>query len=267
MVHHASGDIPHMSTSKFTDPYHPRTREYLQEVVHSLAGEKSPHIRIVKEATEGIRGKQRGMLGVLPASFNPPTAAHEALVREAKTAVPCDEILLVQDQQAMDKELYGAQLEDRLLMLLALFGADQRISVGIANRGLFLDKVEALKNRYQKDTQIYFIVGYDTITRVLHPAYYEDREESVRSLFSQARFLVANRGACGEQDLTELFGRQENQPFAARVSPLTIPVKLAEISSSGVRRRLAEGRSIKGLVTPQLEEFLRTQGFYGRQGT
>ena len=256
-----------MAKARLTDPYHPRTREYLQEVVRSLARQESPFIQIVKEATGGIRGKQGGVLGVLPASFNPPTAAHEALVREAKTAVPCDEILLIQDQQAMDKELSGAQVEDRLLMLLALFGADQRISVGIANRGLFLDKVEALKNRYQKDTQIYFIVGYDTITRVLHPVYYAHREESVRSLFAQARFLVANRGARGEQDLAELFGRQENQPFAARVSPLTLPAKLAKISSSEVRRRLAEGRSIRGLVPPQLEEFLRTQGFYGRQDT
>lgn len=254
-----------MAKPRLTDPYNPRTREYLQKLVRSLAGEVSPFIQIVKEATEGISDMKGGVLGVLPASFNPPTAAHEALVREA--AVPCDEILLILDQQAMDKALYGAQLVDRLLMLLALFGADQRISVGIANRGLFLDKVEALQNVYQKNTQIYFIVGYDTITRVLHPAYYADREESLRSLFAQARFLVANRGACGEQDLTELFARNANKPFAAQVSPLTLPAKLAEISSSEVRRRLAEGQSIKGLVPPQVEEFLLTQGFYGRQDT
>lgn len=256
-----------MAKPRLTDPYHPRTREYLHGVVRSLARQESPLIQIVKRGTGGIKYTKGGVLGVLPASFNPPTAAHEALVREAGAAVPFDEILLVQDQQAMDKELYGAQLADRLLMLLALFGADRRISVGIANRGLFLDKVEALKNIYQKNTQIYFIVGYDTITRVLDPAYYADREESVRLLFSQARFLVANRGACGEQDLTELFKRQENQPFAAQVSPLTLPAKLAALSSSEVRRRLAEGQSVKGLVPPQVEDFLLTRAFYGRQDT
>ncbi len=256
-----------MAKPRLTDPYHPRTREYLDGVVRSLARQESPLIQIVKEATGGIKYTKGGVLGVLPASFNPPTTAHEALVREAGAAVPFDEILLVQDQQAMDKELHDATVADRLLMLLALFGADSRISVGIANRGLFLDKVEALKNIYQKNTQIYFIVGYDTITRVLDPAYYADREESVRLLFSQARFLVANRGACGEQDLTDLFGRQENQQFTAQVSPLTLPAKLAEISSSEVRRRLAEGQSVKGLVPPQVEDFLLTRGFYGRQGT
>lgn len=256
-----------MAQPRLTDPYNPRTREYLDEVVRSLARQETPLIQIVKKAEGGISYMKGGALGVLPASFNPPTAAHEALVREAGAAVSFDEILLIQDQQAMDKEFYGAQLADRLLMLLTLFGADRRISVGIANRGLFLDKVEALKKAYQKDTQIYFIVGYDTITRILDPAYYADREESVRLLFSQARFLVANRGACGARELTALLRRKENQSFAAQVSPLTLPDEQTRISSSEVRRRLAEGRSVKGLVPPQLEEFLLTRGFYGRQGT
>jgi len=259
----ASSEIPSMPKTELTDPYHPRTREYLNGVVRSLAREESPFIQIVKRATGGMRDKNGGVLGVLPASFNPPTAAHEALVREAEAAVPFDEILLVQDQQAMDKELRGAPLEDRLLMLLVLFGADQRISVGIANRGLFLDKVEALQKVYPQDTQTYFIVGYDTITRVLDPTYYADREGSLRSLFSQARFLVANRGACGAKELTALLRRKENRPFAAQVSPLTLPDEQTRISSSEIRRRLAEGRSVRGLVPPQLEEFLRTGGFYG----
>lgn len=256
-----------MSKSELIDPYHPRTREYLHGVVRSLAGKRTPLIQIVKRAARGIRDKHGGVLGVLPASFNPPTAAHEALVREAGVTVPFDEILLVQDQRAMDKELVDATLEDRLLMLLALFGADQRISLGIATRGLFLDKVEALQGMYPKNTQTYFIVGYDTIVRVLDAAYYTDREESLRALFSQARFLVANRGACGAKELTELFGLQENRSFAAQVFSLTLSAEQAGISSSEVRRLLAEGKSVRGLIPPKLEEFLRTRGFYSRQGT
>jgi nicotinic acid mononucleotide adenylyltransferase len=207
-----------------------------------------------------------GVLGVLPASFNPPTVAHQALVREATKAVPFDEILLILDQQAMDKELFGAPLEDRLLMLLALFGADPQISLGISNRGLFLEKVEALHKVYLRHRQIYFIVGYDTIARILDPAYYEDRDRALCSLFSQARFLVANRKDYGELTLRELFGHKENRPFAPRVTPLVLPPHLAWISSSAVRQQLAKGRSVKGLVPPQIEEFLLKRGFYSRQG-
>jgi nicotinic acid mononucleotide adenylyltransferase len=250
-----------MSLSDFRDPTDPRTREYLQTVVHSLPQEGSSIIKLVKRTTQGIRDTG-GVLGVLPASFNPPTSAHEALVRETGTVVAFDEILLVLDQRAMDKELIDAPLEDRLLMLLVLFGDDPRISLGIANLGLFLDKVEALHEVYPQDTQIYFMVGYDTIMRVLDPIYYKKRDKALHALFSQARFLVANRGDRDERDLKELFGREENRPFAAQVMPFDLPPAVTRISSSDVRSRLAEGQSIKGLVPPKLEDFLLDRGFY-----
>ena len=254
----------YMALSDLRDPTNPRTRRYLHAVVRSLSYEGPSLIKIVKQAQEGIRDKTGGLLGVLPASFNPPTSAHQALVRAAGKAVAFDEILLVLDQRAMDKELVDAPLEDRLLMLLALFGDDPQISLGIANRGLFLEKVEALHQVYPPDTQIYFIVGYDTIVRVLNPSYYEDREKALHELFSQVRFLVANRGDCDEQDLKGLFQHEENRPFAAQISLLTLPPALARISSSEVRQRLAQGRSIQGLVPPRLEEFLLKGGFYSR---
>jgi nicotinic acid mononucleotide adenylyltransferase len=256
-----------MSQPLPSDPFHPRTRQYVHEAVRALAREGPPVIEIVKQAERGIEAKTRGVLGVLPASFNPPTSAHQALIREAGATVAFDEILLIVDQQAMDKERMGAPLEDRVLMLLALYGDNARISVGISNRGLFLEKVEAMRTVYPTgDTQIYFIVGYDTIVRVLDPKYYTDRNKALRSLFGQARFLVANRGGCDERGLKELFGMEENRPFAAQVLPITLPPALTRISSTLVRRHLAEGKSVEGLVPPELEEFLRKQGLYGRQG-
>jgi nicotinic acid mononucleotide adenylyltransferase len=249
------------------EPFHPRTRQYLHEAVRTLSQGGPPVIEIVKRAEGGIEAKKSGILGVLPASFNPPTSAHEALVREAGAAVAFDEILLIVDQQAMDKERKGAPLEDRLLMLLALYGDNARISLGISNRGLFLEKVEAMRAVYPEgETEVYFIVGYDTIVRVLDEKYYTDRDKALRSLFAQARFLVANRGGRDERGLKELFGMEENRTFAAQVLPITLPPAMTRISSTLVRRHLAAGESIVGLVPPQLEEFLRKQGLYGRQG-
>jgi nicotinic acid mononucleotide adenylyltransferase len=252
-----------MSLSDYSDRCDPCTREYLHDALRSLPQDGSSVIKIVKQAM-GERGDTVRALGVFPASFNPPTSAHQALVRKAEEALALDEILLILDQQAVGKERLGAPLEDRLLMLLVLFGADPQISVGISNRGLFLDKVDAVRTVYAVDTKIYFIVGYDTIVRVLDPQYYGDRNQSLSSLFSQARFVVANRGGCDERDLRRLFDREENLPFAERVMPLMLPPALAGISSSVVRRQLAEGKSIKGLVPPELEEFLLNRGFYRR---
>jgi nicotinic acid mononucleotide adenylyltransferase len=249
------------------EPFHPGTRQYLHEVVRALSQEGPPVIVTVKRAEKGIAANKGGVLGVLPASFNPPTVAHEALVREAEAAVAFDEMLLIVDQQAMDKERSGAPVEDRLLMLLALYGDNARISLGISNRGLFLEKVEAMRAVYPGGkTEVFFIVGYDTIVRVLDEKYYTDRDKALRALFAQARFLVANRGGRDARGLRELFGREENRTFAAQVLPLSLPPAMDQISSTLVRRHLAEGKSVTGLVPPALEEFLQKQGIYGRQG-
>jgi nicotinic acid mononucleotide adenylyltransferase len=176
-----------------------------------------------------------------------------------------DECLLLLDIKAMDKEVFGAALEERLVMLLILFKAKAACSAGVCNRGLILEKIDALHQVYPRDTEIHFIVGHDTMVRILDRKYYGDRDQALRLLFSKTRFLVANRGADDKKALLALFAHEENRPFAARVVPLTLPSALAAVSSSEARRKLAQGKSARGLVSPRLAEFCRKQGFYGRQ--
>jgi nicotinate (nicotinamide) nucleotide adenylyltransferase len=243
------------------DPCDPQTRARMREVLDSFPDGGSPCIRVIVKAKHGIT-KEGQCLGVLPASFNPPTLAHTVLTQEAMNALRFDEFLLVLDKMAMDKKFIGAPLEDRLLMLLAIFGDYPQISLGVANRGLFLDKVEALQKLYPSETKIYFVVGFDTIVRVLDPKYYKDREQALQKLFSQARFLVANRGDCDQQNLKELFRKIANRAFAAQVIPFKVPSFVAWISSTLVRQKWAQGESVQELVPPQVEEFIKKRGFY-----
>jgi nicotinic acid mononucleotide adenylyltransferase len=130
---------------------------------------------------------------------------------------------------------------------------------------LFFEKVDILHRVYPRDTEIHFIVGHDTMVRILDHKYYGDRDMDLRSLFSKVRFLVANRGPDDKQALQTLFAREENRPFAARAIPLTLPPALTFVSSSEARHRLARGESVRGLVSFPVAEFCRWRGFYGRQ--
>ena len=146
-------------SSDFSAPRDPETRASLRDAVYTATRGEAPRITIVKQAVRRNKGR---MLGVFPASFNPPTKAHEALVRVAQRVVPLDECLLLLDLKAVGKEVFGASLEDRLVMLLILFGEKSACSLGICNRGLFLEKIAAVHHAYPKDTEIHFIVGHDT---------------------------------------------------------------------------------------------------------
>jgi nicotinic acid mononucleotide adenylyltransferase len=172
------------------------------------------------------------------------------------------EVLVVLDTEAMDKEIVGATLVDRLLMLQFLFEDELCFSVGVSNRGLFLTKAEVLMEMYPKGTGITFIVGYDTLARVFDPKYYEDREEALARLFTSCTFMVANRGDYGRKAFDQLMTSKENVRFKGKVQFCEIPKHLAQISSSQVRQRVREGGPFARLVPAGVREFIEKVKLY-----
>jgi nicotinic acid mononucleotide adenylyltransferase len=239
-----------------------RRLKTLQQAVKEFTSLSEPSIAIVRKAPRSIFDSE-GSLGIFPASFNPPTKAHVALIREARKQAGLDEILILLDLQAMDKRLVGATWEERIAMLDILFRRDPDISIGLSNRGLFFDKLGPLRNLYPPAfTEFIFIVGFDTILRVMDKKYYADSKESLDKLFSQSRFLVANRGAQEEKDFEKIWGAAENDRYRKRVAFFTLPDRHAFLSSSLVRREASEGRPIAGFVPISVLRFIEERGLY-----
>jgi nicotinate (nicotinamide) nucleotide adenylyltransferase len=233
----------------------------LQRKVEGFKAIRSPSILLIRRAPRGISAP-KGRLGIFPASFNPPTKAHVALVREARKQYDLDEVLVLVDLQAMDKRVFGTSLPDRLFMLGLLFGRDPKISIGLSNRGLFLEKIKSVRKLFPSHVTIYFIVGFDTILRVIHKKYYRNRERSLGSLFKACQFLVANRGGDEKEAFGRLFKERANQRYKRRVSFFTLPKRLSSISSSLVRNRIKEGKPVEDLVSSSIRRHIEKAGLY-----
>ena len=147
-------------------------------------------------------------------------------------------------------------------MLEVLFQRDPKISIGLSNRGLFLDKIGPLRILYPASTGFTFIVGFDTILRVMDKKYYKHRKKSLDELFSQSRFLVANRGAQEKEDFEKLFAKRENKRYKNKVSFFTLPEGYTFLSSSFVRGRISEGKPIVGLVPGPVLRFIEERALY-----
>lgn len=178
-------------------------------------------------------------IGILPSSFNPPTMAHLGLAAAAKQHLALDEVALSLGKVIVDKALTGLTPADRLLALCAVSRKRDDLSIAIASCGLYVDMGQAYQREYP-GAELYFLMGFDKIEQIFDPKYYQDRDASLRALFSTAKIAVASRGDHGQEALRALLQTPENQPFAAYVSHLPLDPKLSEISSTQVRQQAQE---------------------------
>jgi nicotinate (nicotinamide) nucleotide adenylyltransferase len=236
----------------------------IKNCIGRLRRSNASEIVLIRRAPKGIN-YQNSRLGIFPASFNPPTLAHVALIREAIKKKKLDEVLVLLDMQAMDKEPIGANLEDRLRMLKKAFGKNPKISIGLSNRGLFLEKINPLRKYYPAPASFAFIVGFDTIVRVIDKKYYPNRKQSLDALFGRCQFLVANRGEYQERALEILFRKREIKAYKGKVSFITLPERFSSLSSSLVRQSLSLGQPVNQWVPASIHSFLKEKGLYKRK--
>jgi nicotinate (nicotinamide) nucleotide adenylyltransferase len=251
----ADGESGGVSTVAFVS----ETRD--GELIRKLTDSKHSRISLVRKASKGIPAR-KGRLGIFPASFNPPTKAHLALVKKAKRIGKLDEILVLLDIQAMDKTPVEARFEDRLEMLKMAFEKDPSVSIGLSNRGLFLEKLNPLRRLYSPSVRFVFIVGFDTFVRIMDDKYYGDRDRDLDRLFEGCRFLVANRGALERQAFVRLLGRPENKKYGKKFSFFTLTSRLSTLSSTLVRQRIGRGRPIEDWIPRSILRFIEEKTLY-----
>ncbi|MBI2952042.1 nicotinate-nicotinamide nucleotide adenylyltransferase [bacterium] len=236
----------------------------LRRVIDGLDPAGSPRAAILRRAPEGVRGPG-GVLGVMSASFNPPTRAHLRMTEEAGRLCGFDEVLFLLARTNVEKGLYGAPLEARLLMMEALAGPRPSCSVAAVSHPRFVDKAAALMPLYPAGADICFIVGYDTLVRLFDPRYYVDMADELEKLFARVRFVSANRGEHTPEAVRRFLERPECRGFADRIRVMELDARHAGMSSSEVRERLRRGEAVADLVPEEVEGLIRRMGLY-REG-
>ena len=207
-----------------------------------------------------VRGEPR-RVGVLAASFNPPTRAHLRMAILARERFRLDEVLFELAKSNVDKPIFGAPLHERLMMLRRIAERRPWLSVGASTHGRFLDKVSALRPLYPT-AEIVFIVGYDTLVRLFDPKYYTEMDAELGRLFAEARFVCANRGEADTTAIAALMDRPETRPFRDGVAPFPLDPYHASLSASSIRERLAHGETTLPDVLPEVAEYIFDRALY-----
>ena len=186
--------------------------------------------------------------GFLGGTFNPPHVAHLIVAHEVRDALALDQVVLVPTASHPFKGEAAASPRDRAAMAeLAVAGdpalSADRLEIQRGGTSYTVDTLRALRER-EPDTEWHLIIGRDNLAEL-------DRWREVEALPELAHVVVIARG--GEPAAPRL-------PFEGRST--FVPVPRLEISSTAVRRRLAEGRSIRYWVPPAVEAYIRQHALY-----
>jgi nicotinate-nucleotide adenylyltransferase len=195
-------------------------------------------------------------VGILGGAFNPPHVGHLVCAQEAVVQLELEKVVFMPVGQAPHRELSddpGA--EGRLEMVSLAVAGDDRFEVSRAE----LERpgpsytADTLRDLHSKtpDDELFLILGGDQAAAL--PRWHEP--EAVLSL---ATVAVVERSNWSRNAIGITIGRM---PGAERIRYLDMPVM--QVSSSSIRRRVAEGRPIRYLVPDKVASYIATNGLYG----
>jgi nicotinate-nucleotide adenylyltransferase len=195
-------------------------------------------------------------IGILGGSFNPPHLAHLVCASEAVAQLELDRVLLTPVAAPPHKDAEcdpGA--EQRLELCRLAIEGDDRLGVCDVEvrRGGPSYTVDTLRELHARDPEddLTFIVGGDVALGL--PTWHEP--EAVLGL---ARLAVAERSGAGRKDVAARLVER----FADASPPVFFDMPRLDISSSQIRRRIAQGRPIRYLVPDPVAEHIARGKLY-----
>lgn len=190
-------------------------------------------------------------LGLFGGSFDPPHIGHLILAQDALDALRLDRLLVVPAATQPLKGGVPTSAEDRLAMVRACFDGIPRIVVDpveIERGGLsyMVDTVEDVRRRWP-EAVLHLLVGSDVVPTL-------PRWKEPDRLLAQVRLVVLHRETAGTTaPHQEIHGGGQAEWLASR---------RVDVSSTEVRARVRDGRSIRGFVPDAVAAYIASTGLY-----
>ena len=197
-------------------------------------------------------------IGIMGGSFNPIHARHIEMAACARREFDLDRIIFLPTGNPPHKRAGLEDAEDRFEMTrLAVHGmpgfSPSRMEIDREGIIYTVDTLARLQKQ-MPDTAIDYIIGEDTLVDL-------PNWRKVDKVFTMCRFLVCCRSS---DEIRNHPYVSELQKRGAVFAFLTLPP--SEVSSTSIRAKLEAGMDTPELP-PQVEEYIRLMGLYGREAS
>ncbi len=185
-------------------------------------------------------------IGILGGTFNPVHIGHLAIAQRAMEAMGLEEVIFVPANIPPHKRpTCLAPARHRYEMVRAAIAANPgfRISDFEIRRPGKSYTVETLRHFRERmpEARLFFIIGQDSYPQL-------PRWKSIEEILNLAEFVIVTRPGCGQVKA------------GPRLHIVVMPG--IHVSSSYLRRRIAQGRSVKYFVPDEVEAYIRRHRLY-----
>jgi nicotinate-nucleotide adenylyltransferase len=191
--------------------------------------------------------------GILGGTFDPPHIAHYTLAEEVRNILNLDKIIFIPSAVPPLKDTDKIiEIKHRLVMAKIAFERNKYFEVSdietknTISKSYTIDTLIKLNEMYKNESvKFYLILGLDSI--IDFPKW-----KTPEKLFELAEIVILNRPGSKISDV--------KREYAEKV--LFINAPLMDISSTLIRENVRKNKSIKSLVLPEIEKYIKQNNLY-----
>lgn len=197
-------------------------------------------------------------IGISGGTFNPIHIGHLIIAEMVRDRFGLDKVLFIPSGMPPHKNLGSVLCAEKRFDMVRRAVAnnphfiESRIEIDRGGYTYTVDTLKKLREIYGNDTSLYYIIGADVLNDLL-------TWKSFEEVFKICEFIAVLRPGNDVQAFNKQMEYLKNA-YSARIHFIETP--LIEISSTEIRERIKEGRSIKYLVPESVEEYIESNGLY-----
>lgn len=194
--------------------------------------------------------------GIFGGSFNPIHYGHLMICEYIKEEMGLDKVIFIPTGNPPHKDL-ELSAEDRYEMVRLAISPNPDFEISDiettrVKKSYTVDTIRELKKIY-KEEKLYFLIGLDSLFQL-------KTWMKIGDLSQEIEFVVALRpGYLDREEVNkEIDFLREN--FGTKINLIKTP--LYEISSTDLRDRIREGKSLRYLIPKKVLDYIEESGFY-----
>jgi nicotinate-nucleotide adenylyltransferase len=192
----------------------------------------------------------RKRIGFLGGTFDPIHSGHLILAQELLEKFQLEKVIFIpaatpphKDNESVSPAHHRLEMTKEAIQDNPRFEISD-IEIKREGKSYTIETVRELK-KLHPDSDLYLLAGSDILTEF-------DTWKDPDKIFEETKVVIGVRPGYDKIDL--------NNPFFAKC--IMAEMNGLHVSSTQIRHRLKEGKSIRYLVPPKVEEYIRAKGLY-----